>query len=266
MFRPISILCGVFLTLALGTARTPAGEMSREAKEAFLKKARVVSMKDVGEGVTHPMKAVLEDGTTRMKAIFKTVDTRIKMPTRFGGETVEEYIDSYKYEIAAYELDKLLGLNMLPVIVERKIEGKRGSLREWIEAVIPHYGHGQPPPDVDRVQDEIHATWLFDYLIYNVDRHTHNVMFAPGWSPVLIDHSMVFTTFEKPFRPMYRFPREVIDQLRALDEKTVKKALGRYLKRHQIKALMRRREIALKTVDQAVAEQGETAVFFSLQP
>ena len=264
MFRPVPILCAVFLALELGAALASGGEMSREAKAAFLKAARVVSMGEVGEGVTHSMVVVLDEGTTRRKAIFKTVDLRMKTQTRFGAETAEEYIDSYKYEIAAYELDKLLGVNIVPVTVERKINGKRGSLQEWIDGVISHYGHGESPPDMDRTRDQIHTVWLFDYLIYNVDRHTDNLMFGRGWVPVVIDHSMSFRTFERPSRPLYRFPQEAIDRLRTLDSRRVKKVLKRYLKRRQIEALMRRREIVLEAVDREVAERGETAVFFSL--
>lgn len=256
----------VLWTLAVGSAvaQTPPGEMSREAREAFLRTARVVSMKDVGEGATRPIKVVLDDGKVRMPAIFKTVDLQMKTPSRFGGERVEEYIDSYKYEIAAYELDKLLKLNALPVIVEREIDGKRGSLREWIEDVMPHYGHGNPPPDMDWARDWMHTVWLFDYLIYNADRRVHNLLVGTKWNPVLIDHSMVFTRFEKPFRPMYRFPREVIENLRNLDEGRVKKALGRYLKPYQIDSLMRRRQIILDRVDRQVAARGESVTLFPL--
>lgn len=258
----LAILC----TTAVGVAaaQVPPDGMSREAKETFLKAARVVSMKEVGEGASRPMKVVLDDGKTRMPAIFKTVDLLMKTPSKFGEEKVEEFTDSYKYEIAAYELDKLLKLNMLPVIVERTIDGKRGAMREWIDDVMPHYGHGNPPPDMDRERDWVHTVWLFDYLVYNADRRVHNLLIGTKWNPVLIDHSMVFTTFEKPFRPMYRFPREVIEGLRTLDEATVKKALGHYLRSNQIAALMRRRQIILDRVDQQVAAKGEAEVLFPL--
>ena len=264
MARPTIAIALAFMAAALLCGTVDAGEMSRAEREAYLRSAKIVSMKDVGEGATHPIKVKLDDGTTRMKAIYKSVDLRTKWASRFGSETAKGYIDSYKNEIAAYELDKLLGLNMLPVIVERKIKGKRGSLREWVEHVIPHYGHEEPAPDVDRMRDQMHAVWLFDYLICNVDRRTHNLMVGPGWDPVLIDHSMGFMDYQKPFRPMYRFPREVIERLRALDERTIRKALRRYLKRDQIKALMRRRQIVLEHVDRQLAERDEAEVFFSL--
>lgn len=243
-------------------AQAPPDEASRQAREAFLKTARVVSMKELGEGATRPVKVILDDGKTRLPAIFKTVDVLMKTPSRFGDESAQEYSDSYKYEIAAYELDKLLHLHMLPVIVERTIDGKRGSIREWIDDVMPHYGHGNPPPDMDRERDWIHTVWLFDYLIYNADRRVHNLLIGSKWNPVLIDHTMVFTTFEKPFRPMYRFPREVIANLRTLDQAAAKKVLGRYLRSNQIDALMRRRQIILDRVDRQVAARGEAEVLF----
>lgn len=243
--------------------RAFAGEMSRAEKERFLKTARVVSVEEVGEGATRPLKVVLDDGTVRMKAIFKSIDLRMKITSRFGAETVEGYADSYRHEVAAYELNKLLGLHVVPVTVERKIDGKRGSLQAWVSHLMPHYGHGEALPDLDRAQDEIHAVWLFDYLIYNLDRRTHNLMLAADWRPVLVDHSMTFSTFQRPFRPLYRFPREVVGRLRALDDKTLRNAMKRYMKGDQVRAFLKRRETVLKMVDRLVAERGEAAVLYS---
>jgi hypothetical protein len=257
-----SLLLFCLLILCCGQAISES--QSRRQRERWLKKASIVSVKDVGQGATKPQKVTLDDGVRRGKAIFKTIDLRMKTDTRFGSQTVDEFIDSYKYEIAAYELDKLLGLDMLPVTVERRIDGKRGSLREWVDQVIPHYGHDEPLPDMDRVEREMHTVWLFDYLIYNLDRRVHNLMLAPGWSPVLIDHSMTFTTFTEPFRPMRRFPAEVVDKLRELDRRKVRKALGRYLRRNQIDAFMARRQIVLDTVSQRLSNDPEGNVLFSL--
>ena len=36
-------------------------------------------------------------------------------------------MESYKAEIAAYKLDRMLDLHMVPPIVERKIDGKTGA-------------------------------------------------------------------------------------------------------------------------------------------
>ncbi len=246
------------------SAQEGAVEMSRAEKETFLKKSRVVSMEEVGEGVSNPWKVKLERDGVQMKAIYKNIDMRMETAFSHGSETADEYMDSYKSEIAAYELDKLIGIEILPVIVERKVKGKKGSLREWVEDVMPRYGHGNRPPLDNRLSDWLHTVWLFDYLIYNTDRGTHNIMIATDWSPVVIDNSIAFNTFQKPIRILYRFPREVVDRLRTLEKKSVDRALRRYLKRHQIDALWNRMQNVLKTVDHRKEQFGEQEVYFSL--
>ena len=52
--------------------------------------------------------------------------------------------ESYKAEIAAYALDKLLQLDMVPPSVERQLEGSRGAAQLWVEDVTPP-GRDAPP-------------------------------------------------------------------------------------------------------------------------
>ena len=153
--------CAMLLMLWAFVSPGWGDEISRTEREKFFKKAKIVYAKDLGVGATKPLKVKLNDGKREMKAIFKSIDLRMEMPTRFGSETVGEYSDSYKHVIAAYELDKLLGLGMLPVAVERRIKGKKGSLREWVDDVMPHYGHGTPPPE--EIADKVQLVWFVDY-------------------------------------------------------------------------------------------------------
>ena len=44
--------------------------------------------------------------------------------------------DSYKTEIAAYEIDKMLGSGMVPATVERVIDNRRGSLQLWVDVLM----------------------------------------------------------------------------------------------------------------------------------
>ncbi len=241
-----------------------ASEMTRADKETFLKKAKIVRTKEVGAGISKPLKVYLERDGVELNAIYKNIDTFMEADVRHGAEAADQHIDSYKAEIAAYELDKLLELNILPAIVERKVNGKRGSLREWVEDVLPRYGHGQTPPDGSVLRDWLHTVWMFDYLIYNIDRGTHNIMIATDWSPVVIDNSMCFNTFEKPIRPLYRFPREPIAALRTLEKKKLHRALRKYLKSYQTDALWARVQNLLKMVDERIATYGEDEVMFPL--
>ena len=256
----------LLLGLMLGSAFADRSELAAQRLdvENFLRRAHITETKDIGEGVSKPLKVYLERDGREMTAIFKDVNTFMKGEARHGSETADQYIDSYKSEIAAYELDKLIGYGQLPVIVERRVNGKRGSLRVWVDDVKPRYGPGQRLESDERLERWVHAFWLFDYLIYNVDRGTHNVMLANDWSPVNIDNSMSFNTYVKPIRPLYRFPREIIARLRVVERKDLRKALRRYLKKKQIAALQQRIDYVLKSVDHRIDVEGEEIVLFSL--
>ena len=44
--------------------------------------------------------------------------------------------ESYKAEIAAYEVDKLLKMDMVPPTVERQLEGHNGAAQLWVENIV----------------------------------------------------------------------------------------------------------------------------------
>src|SRR5688500_5347188 len=48
--------------------------------------------------------------------------------------------ESYKTEIAAYELDKLLKMDMVPPTVERQIQGNSGGAQLWVEKIVDATG------------------------------------------------------------------------------------------------------------------------------
>ena len=116
--------------LLLAAASLPAGaDAERLAVERVLQKGRVVSIVPLGEGITNSSRVELRDGTRAVSAVFKTADTRVKSRYSFGTETVGLYRDTYRHEVAAYVLDTLLGFGLVPPVVERKIEGRRGRCR-----------------------------------------------------------------------------------------------------------------------------------------
>lgn len=243
----LTLIVGIAVLVSAAAVRSE----TREEVEAFLLKARVVADEEVGEGITHSRRVTLEREGRRQRALFKIHEAKYGVLK-----------DSYRHEIAAYELDKLLGLGFVPSVVERRIGRKLGSLQAWAEGGIPRFGHGAAPPPWSRVRDQIHAFRLFDYLIYNVDRHKRNVILTDRWDPIAIDHSLSFTVDLEPIRGLYRFPAGPIDRLRAMDRSAVDEALGRYLDREQIDALMLRRAKVLSAVDRLVAGEGEGVTLF----
>ena len=101
---------------ALGQWHGRAAEIEEQ-----LNNAEVLSVEDIGMGVTHPSRVKLQHGDVTIDAAFKP----IKMGRQHG------FWESYQAEVAAYEMDKLLGLGMVPPTVERRVKTK-GSLQFWV--------------------------------------------------------------------------------------------------------------------------------------
>ena len=97
---------------------------------------------------------------------------------------------------------------------------------------------------------------------------------------ILIDHSRAFRT-EEPYvktllygsagakrtgdgspYPFSRLPRLFVEKLRALDAASVKDAVKRHLNAKEIQALLARRDLILKEIDNLIAKNGESAVLY----
>src|SRR5262245_47947529 len=126
------LLAAEWSTVALRAHAAPQAQRAAGAKtwigqtakiEAALKTAEIVRFEDIGTGVTRPRRAYLEPG-----GLIESFTWKPLAPGRRGG-----YWESYKSEIAAYELDKRLALNMVPPVVEREVDGQRGAAVMWIE-------------------------------------------------------------------------------------------------------------------------------------
>ena len=126
------------LVLVLAIAQQAALETVE--LEEFLRTAKVVAYEDIGVGVTLPMKLELSDGQVTLSASWKTVDERRRGIIRLAdGSTERNFRDSYEFEIAAYELDKLIGTNLVPATVERRWRGKTGAIQRWVEGATTDF-------------------------------------------------------------------------------------------------------------------------------
>src|SRR5919198_4541748 len=80
--------------------------------EAYLRTAPIERVETIPIGVTRPRRAYFAPGGLARSAAWKPL-----RPSFQSG-----WFESYKSEIAAYELDKLLGLGMVPPTIERTFQ------------------------------------------------------------------------------------------------------------------------------------------------
>ena len=278
--KRVTILA-VALAFALAAAPRPASAQfrpeeiaQREAQEEFLRTAEIVRSEPIGEGVTKPWKLYLKKGDVEGKAAWKNPQGQM-----------DGYLEGWQYEIAAYRLDKLIGLNMVPPAVEREFQGKRGALVLWAESKysllkIAEDGIRIPDEALDHTEKMKYIARAWDSLIANEDRTQQNVLYTEDWRMVLFDHSRAFrSTGDFIKRLMFgrdgikvssqgtpwlfrRLPRWFVDKIRTLTFENIKAAVGETLKDREIKAVLARRDLLLAEIAGMIKELGEAAVIY----
>lgn len=226
--------------------------IGRESEfEEFLRKAVVDKIDNVPVGVTKPKRAFVKGEGPARSFVFKPI-----MPSRSSG-----YWESYKSEIAAYELDKVLGMGMVPPTVERKHSGETGSAQLWVEhCTLLRDRDTTKAPDVAAWNKQVFRQRVWDNLTANIDRNQGNLLMDQAWNLILIDHSRAFTAqMTMPF-PMNKIDREFYQKLKALDEVTIKTRVGKWLFDGP-KPLLKRRDKIIEHFDKLIAQYGEKAVF-----
>ena len=263
-----SVFLTVLLTAPWAAAFGQSVRFQGEQIERFLAGALITDMESSLQGVTRPRKATLElDGTTH-NAVFKNIDVFRPGVTTLGGGTVEiDFQDSWKTEVAAYELDKLIGLGMVPATVSRVYSRQRGSMQWWVDSIMTEYdrvSQGVPVPNGEAWNRQLYKVRLFDNLIYNVDRHLGNVLITEDWRVCLIDHSRTFRQRTELRAPddLKRFSRSLLRAIELLDEDILRETLGAYLTGTQIRAMLERRDKILALAKERVQEQGQERTLY----
>ena len=268
VFRPMLIaVCAVATAVMLAAQGSTSVLFQGSELEHFLKTADITHMENIDRGITRSKKVRLEQDSLTHFAIFKTIDVFRRGQTRLrGGATEVDFQDSWKTEVAAYELDKMIGLGMVPATVERRHGRDRGSMQWWVENTMverDRIEEGIRPPDPAGWAEQTYKIWLFDNLIYNVDRNLNNILVTEDWRVYLIDHSRSFRSLKDLQRPMIRFSKSLLDAIEKLDETSLKERLGRYLTTSQIRALLERRDLILERARARIAESGADNVLYN---
>jgi hypothetical protein len=262
-------LAMVLMSALPAAAQFSAEELGRRgAMEEFLTTAEIVDSEQMpkSEGVTLPYKLKLSVRGEDHYALWKNPSGRM------GG-----FIEGWRYECAAYLLDKHLGLDMIPPTAEREFKGNDGSVQLWVDFWITGR---QKQEDKIKVPGANLVHWnrmtylqrAFDNLIGNEDRHLGNILITEDWRVILIDHSRSFRTtkaftkkltYDPEKKPMKQLPREFMERLRALDAATIKEVVGDFLNDKEIEAVMARRALMLAVIDADIQNRGESAVLFN---
>jgi hypothetical protein len=237
----------------------------------FLQTARVLSMKTIGEGITQPRKVLLERDGVRMHAIFRDVNEEKDLAHLATGRREPFFRDTYIFELAAYQLSKLLGLDNVPPTVKRRIGEVTGSLQIWVENAMTETKRQKNkvrPPDVIQWNRQVQTMHAFDSLVYNTDRNLGNVLIDPNWKLWMIDHTRAFRRYDelKDEQKIVLISREFLEHLQALDPVLAKATLKDSLRAHEIEAMLRRRLALLAHFQKVIAEKGERKALFTWDP
>ena len=237
--------------------------------ESILKKGEIIRHEDVGEGITKPKRMYLKLGNVEASGVWK------------NPEGIQKgYKEDWEYEIAAYKLDLYFGMGMVPPTVERRFRGRRGSLQLWVDlerSELERYEENIPIPADRRLHCDkmLYLARAFDSLIGNIDRTQQNIRWTGDWRLILIDHSRSFRTKRlytdqliygrnglRKTMEFKKLPRGFVQKVKALNKDKVRSIVGEYLSYYEIEAMMMRRKLLLKDIEELIEENGEAAVLY----
>lgn len=250
-------------------AQTDAPPLTKDQIREFLLKGKVVANKQLGKGITNPWRLTLKNGDMTHDASFQSVDEQRTRKVFDDGKTEMNFVDSYHYNIAAYNIAEMLGLDsMMPMSVERRWLGKMGSFTWWVDNVAMDEGErlkaGKSSPDSEEWNRQMYRMRTFSQLVYDTDRNLTNVLITDDWKIWMIDFSRAFRLYPEleSTKDLARCDRKVLAALRTLTEESVEAHTKPHLGKLGVRAVIERRDKIVAHFDQLIAQNGEDKVLF----
>lgn len=244
--------------------------LTEEQMREFLLTAKVIKSKNTAKGITAPFQLTLSDGTITHDAVFQKIN-EYKASQEFpDGHREMNFKDSYKYDIAAFQLAKMLGLSqMMPVTVERKWRGDSGAISWWLPVKMDEATRLRKkiePPDPDAWNKQMYKKRIFAELVYDTDPNLTNVLIGEDWRMWFIDFTRAFRTF-KEIRDQRNITeskceRHLLENLRKLDRNELALKTKGYLTRDEVDGVMARRDKIVKIYEDLIAKKGENEVLY----
>ena len=269
--RPWSGRFAIATLCIFNCAALPAADeapLTKEQIKQFLLTAEVIASKESKKGETHPTRLTLSNGTITHDASYQPIDQHKPEMKLESGATVLNFVDSYKFNIAAYTLSEMLGIDdMLPVYVERKWQGRTGSLSWWLPVKMDEADRVEKkiePPSQEAWNKQMYRVRVFDQLIYDTDANFTNILIGPEWQIWRIDFTRAFRTNRDLQRPadLVQCERHLFAKLKQLNGSELEEKTKHYLTKEEVQALMVRRDKIVAHFDGLIREKGEKQVLY----
>jgi hypothetical protein len=237
---------------------TSGAPQTPEEIEKFLSRSTPQVVVPGAAGRTDPWRVRLESGGITRWAQFKYINRPRPEPIP----------DSFKYELAAYELNKYLGLSFVPPTVERTINDTAGSLQAFLENVIRESdikrANFQPadPEAFDRAMADLK---VFENLVYDSCENERDTLIQKDTGKIYrVDFSEAFAAQNGtiPGCEILRCSRRLYQRLQEWDQDKVRTLLAPYLNEEETRALHARQDSIIQMIKKQIEERGESAVLF----
>jgi hypothetical protein len=259
--RALAFACVLFSWPAASAQSLTCSEM-----EEFLRLGKIGQQKSIPKGVTLPTRATLEYNGVRHDAAVQTVNIA-KVSYQSARGTELNFKDFWGYNVAGYELAKILELNIVPPYIERKVGGQSASLSWWVNdsmMELDRKNRQMEPPDLDSWNKQMYAVRVWHQLIYDNDPNLTNILITKDWQLWIIDCTRAFRLNKnlRDSKDLVQCDRRLLAKLRTLDKDVLKEKLSRWLTKSEIEALAARAGKIVDFFDKEAAARGEGAVLY----
>ena len=228
----------------------------------FLRTARVVSEAPIGVGINESKKLRLEGDGVTINAVFREVEIE-RRHAKIGERVHQIFRDSYRYECAAYQLSRLLGLNNVPPAALRTIRRRRGSVQIWLAPTLDETAEDFRAPAASAWAHQLWSMYVFDNLIFNIDRSAGNVLVDSRYKLWLIDHTRAFQIEGELLDDwVTRIDRRLWKTLVSLSDEEIRAVVKPHLRSREIRSLLERRNRLVEHILNLLDKRGENVVLY----
>jgi hypothetical protein len=232
-----------------------------------MRTAKVKAVRDSPKGVTRPLRLTLSDGTFSHDASFQAIDERKPFMQGADGRSEVNFVDSWRYNLAAYRLAELVGLaEMMPTTIEYRYRNRPGSLTWWMDSLMDEGERLKKkvePPNQALWNEDMLRMRVFMELVHDTDRNLGNVLISPEWRVIMLDFTRAFRLWPAiRANELPRIDRALLGKLEALTEEGVTAATKDYLPKGEIEAVMKRRDLIVEHFRARVKQLGEARVLY----